>query len=160
MSNFLQLKTTWKKNPFERYSEYHFLTQVFCQWEFHLSICLYLLLAPSDDVLRKCSFQALFYNLENIGEFESNIYKYTYSGLKVVLTQWFNLSSSVCVVKKLLLNSCFVTKFPFVALKSIYPKYFCIKKKPASNHCFQKVKLVHNVSYICVLCSVIFWSHL
>ena len=44
----------------------------------------------------------------------------------MVLTQWFNLGSSVSVVKKLLSISPFVTKVPFVALKLILFNFLCM----------------------------------
>ena len=68
-----------------------------------------------------------------------------------VLTQWFNLGSSVWMVQKLLSNSYLVTKVLFVALKSKLSNYFCIKT--GLNHFFFKFKFVHIVLYICEFCS-------
>ena len=77
------------------------------------------------------------------------------SWCNVVLTQWFNLASSVGMVNKLLSISPFVMQVPFVALKSILSNYFCITtcfkslfpKRPICTYC---------LIYICVLCFAIF----
>ena len=67
------------------------------------------------------------------------------SWFNVVLIQWFNLDYSVVVVKTLLSISPFVTKVPFVALKSILSNYFCIKT--CFKLLFHKLQFVHIVLY-------------
>ena len=86
---------------------------------------LYFLLSPPDDVLSKIADLSHKKN-EKKSEIESNFLNTPSGGLNwitiwfnKVLTQWFNLGSSVSVIKKLLSISPFVAKVPFVALKLI-----------------------------------------
>ena len=53
-----------------------------------------------------------------------------------MLTQWFNLGSSLGMAIKFFWNFYFVTKVPFVAPKSFFSTYFFMRKN-CSNHCFQ-----------------------
>ena len=69
------------------------------------------------------------------------------SWFNVVLTQWFNLGSSVGVGKKLLSISLLVRKVPFVVLNLILFNYFCIKI------CF---KLLFSTFTICPIVSHIY----
>ena len=119
----------------------YFFSQVSCQWEFFN----FFLIIPFPISSRWCSiknsrFKSLFKNIEKKGEIKSNFLNTPSGGsnwitiwFNMVFTQWFNLGSSVSVVKKLLSMSPFVTKVQFVALKLILSNSFSMIT------CFQSV---------------------
>ena len=112
----------------------YFFSQVSCQWEFFN----FFLIIPFPISSRWCSiknsrFKSLFKNIEKKGEIKSNFLNTPSGGsnwitiwFNMVFTQWFNLGSSVSVVKKLLSSSPYVTKVLFMALKLILSNSLCM----------------------------------
>ena len=149
-----------RKTTFERNRKLHSLPHVSCKWEFHFSFWRYLFLAPPDAVffIKNCRFKSLFQMSRKNMNLKVTFSKHLLEGSNLitswfnwVLNQWFNLGSSVVVVKKLLSNSYFVTKVQFVALKSIF--FLLLLYKNLLQSVFLKFKFVEIVLYMSVLWS-------
>ena len=99
---FQEIKTT-EKNTFERNSKLHFLPQVSCQWGFDfIFLTIHSFSSFIQCFTKNSKFKSLFLKSEKKSEIKSNFLKtpsnWIASWFNVVLTQWFNLGSSLGVV--------------------------------------------------------------